>query len=380
MSNNPPATPNWIDTPATFAAMLVELRDSPILAVDTESNSLFVYHERVCLVQISTGQADYLIDPLVIDIRPLGDLFSSPGIEKVFHAAEYDIICLRRDYQFSFSNIFDTMVAARLLKKTALGLASILKTEFNVVVDKRHQRANWGERPVKPAMLEYARQDTHYLIPLREQSALELHKAGMWELAQEDFRRLELTDGRPPVKPDCWSVAGRENLAPLQMATLQGLVEYRDRYARRIDQPLFKVMSDQSLVALARVMPKNRREMQQTMALSEKQMHRHADELLAVIRKGVEGPLPKRKINRRPPEIYLTRYEKLKRWRSTTASEMGLESDVILPKDIIRAIAELREITRENLKEAMCSTPWRFQRFGERILAILAEPISTERL
>ena len=117
--------PVWVSTKADFETMLTELMRATIVAVDTESNSLFAYRERVCLVQISTARTDYLVDPLAIDISPLGELFSSPRIEKVFHAAEYDIICLRRDYHFTFNNIFDTMVAARLLKKAGFGAGSL---------------------------------------------------------------------------------------------------------------------------------------------------------------------------------------------------------------------------------------------------------------
>ena len=89
--------PVWVSKMSDFESMIAELMRSPIVAVYTESNSLFAYRERVCLVQISTPRTDYLVDPLAVDISPLGELFSSPKIEKVFHAAEYDIICLRRD-------------------------------------------------------------------------------------------------------------------------------------------------------------------------------------------------------------------------------------------------------------------------------------------
>jgi ribonuclease D len=365
--------PVWVSTIADFQSMLDELMHSAIVAVDTESNSLFAYHERVCLVQISTPQTDYLIDPLALDISPLGELFKTPVIEKVFHAAEYDIICLRRDYHFNFTNIFDTMVAARLLKKPALGLASFLEEEYGVAVDKRHQRANWGERPIKPSMLEYARMDTHYLIPLRQLRTTELKEAGLWDLAQEDFKRLTESNGMLPARPDCWSVVGKEKLEPKQMAVLQGLVEYRERVAQLLDHPVFKVMGDQSLVTLACELPANRVQMEQSGALSEKQIQRYGHELLTVIRQSSNHPVPARKSNHRPSAAYLTRYEKLKRWRVEKAAEMGLESDVILPKDIMRAIAELREVTNESLRVVMQSTPWRSKHYRAIILKLLKE-------
>jgi ribonuclease D len=366
-------TPVWVSTIADFQAMLDELMRSSIVAVDTESNSLFAYHERVCLVQVSTRKTDYLVDPLVVDVKGLNDLFSLSKIEKVFHAAEYDIICLRRDYHFTFTNIFDTMIASRLLKKAALGLGACLEEEFGVIVDKRHQRADWGERPIKDSMLEYARMDTHYLIPLRELRSAELKKARLWDLAQEDFCRLSESNGTPPVRPDCWSVAGKEKLDPQQMAVLQGLVEYRERVAKLLDHPVFKVMSDQSLVTLASALPTNRIQLENCAALSEKQLHRYGHDLLTTIRQSNDHPVPKRKSNHRPSEKYLKRYDKLKRWRVEKATSLGLESDVILPKDIMRGVADLQEVNRESLRGVMHSTPWRYKQYGAMILKLLSE-------
>jgi ribonuclease D len=154
MSTLTMSKPVWIDRPHTLEAMVKDLVKYPLLAVDTESNSLYVYREQVCLIQFSTGETDYLVDPLALtDLSPLSPLFADPKIEKIFHAAEYDIICLKRDFGFKFANIFDTMVASRVLGKQAVGLASILKEMFGLDIDKRFQRANWGRRPLPPPQL-----------------------------------------------------------------------------------------------------------------------------------------------------------------------------------------------------------------------------------
>ncbi len=240
-----------------------------------------------------------------------------------------------------------------------------------MVVDKKHQRANWGERPIKPAMRAYARMDTHYLIPLRDKRMKELKEAGLWELAQEDFQRLSEVNGSVSEKPNCWSVAGKESLTPQQMAILQGLIEYRDQIAQKLDRPVFKVLGNSTLVDLARSMPATRKQLSEAKVLSERQLWQYGGELLDVIRRSENHPTPKRNHTHRPPEIYLNRYEKLKHWRVETATRMGLESDVILPKDIMRAIAELREINIDNIKLAMNSTPWRFERYGRLILDLL---------
>src|SRR5450756_1232142 len=118
--------PIWVDNAAQLEAMLQALLAQPIVAVDTESNSLYAYRERVCLIQFSIPKEDYLVDPLAgLDLSPLGTLFANLQIEKIFHAAEYDVICLRRDFGFTFTNLFDTMIAGRVLGRTAVGLASM---------------------------------------------------------------------------------------------------------------------------------------------------------------------------------------------------------------------------------------------------------------
>ena len=99
------AKPTFVDTPSKFEKMVPALMKEPIVAIDTESNSLFAYRERVCLIQFSIPGRDYLLDPLALDdITALSPLFASPKIEKIFHAAEYDLIMLDQDFGFEFSN------------------------------------------------------------------------------------------------------------------------------------------------------------------------------------------------------------------------------------------------------------------------------------
>ena len=171
-------TPVLITRFAELTDLVDHLTRQPVVAVDTESNSLYAYREQVCLIQFSTPREDYLVDPLAIrDLSLLGPLFADPKIEKIFHAAEYDLICLERDFEFRFANLFDTMMAARILGREELGLGALLEQEFGVVLDKRYQRANWGQRPLPADLLAYARLDTHYLIQLRQR----LHDELSWQ-------------------------------------------------------------------------------------------------------------------------------------------------------------------------------------------------------
>ena len=100
----------------------VEFAKCDRLAFDTESNGFYAHKEKVCLIQISTPTEDFIVDPIAFkDISALGPLFADPKIEKLFHAGEYDVLCLKRDYGFTFANLYDTMIAARILGTKELG-------------------------------------------------------------------------------------------------------------------------------------------------------------------------------------------------------------------------------------------------------------------
>lgn len=367
--------PVLITRPGSLKQLADRLINEPIVAVDTESNSLYAYKEQVCLIQFSTPETDFLVDPLALkDLSPLGVVFASPNIEKVFHAAEYDLLCLRRDFEFDFDNLFDTMVAARVLGIEEIGLGSLLEAEFGVHLDKRFQRADWGQRPLPPHLLSYARLDTHFLIRLRDRMLAELHEKKLWSLAYEDFQRMRNVNGvlQELRTPDVWRISGAQELAPRQAAILNELCRYRDHVARTLNRPLFKVISDRTLLQIARDVPSTIRELSQVPGMSRGQIERHGSALLAATQKGLKAPplLPER--TPRPSEQFLERMDALRRWRKQTAQDMGVKSDVILPRDLMYQIAERSPRTKNELAEILSNVPWRLERFGGEILQTIS--------
>lgn len=349
------------------------LADQPIIAVDTESNSLFAYREQVCLIQFSTPEADYLLDPLALtDLSPLGPIFADPHVQKTFHAAEYDLLCLKRDFGFGFSNLFDTMLAARILGRKEVGLGSILEAEFGIQVDKRQQRANWGQRPLPGHLLDYASQDTHYLIPLKERLEHQLKQKGLLPLAEEDFRRVCQVEVTPENgKNACWRVNGVHKLSPQQVAVLQQLCVYRDEVARSRNRPLFKVISDHTLHAIASNLPSNLDELKTLPGMTNHQLSRHGKALLQAVQRGLQAEPVHPPRNVRPDDRFLARVEVLKQWRKLKAHELEVESDIILPRDLLHVLAARNPQEMGALSECLSDVPWRRERYGEEILKVL---------
>jgi ribonuclease D len=344
------------------------------IAVDTESNSLYAYRERVCLIQFSTKNSDYLVDPLAVsDLSCLAPIFADPKIEKVFHAAEYDVLCLKRDFGFKMSNLFDTRIASRTLGRKRSGLGDILAEEFQVEINKRFQRANWGKRPLSPELLDYARLDTHFLLPLRDRLAKALRAAGRWEEAREACEAVKLVEPEPAnFDPQgFWRIAHARQLKPEQVAILRQLYLLREKYARRLDRPPFKVLGDKTLFAIAREMPRSLEALSKLPGMTSGQLRRYGKDVLEAIKRGRNGPRPKPPSNARVEEVVMSRYQTLREWRMRVARTRQVESDIVLPRDLVWDIAHRAPRDRKALKELMGPYEWRFRTYADDILHLL---------
>jgi ribonuclease D len=367
--------PFWVDQQNALDPMVADLSAQACVAVDTESNSLHAFRERVCLIQFSTLKRDYVVDPLVLqDLSSLAPIFADPRIRKIFHAAEYDLICLKRDYGFTFVNIFDTMQAARILGYAQVGLDNLLSEKFGLRIDKRHQKADWGARPLSAAQIDYARFDTHYLFQLRDLLEHELREKDRWEIAHEDFAlgcHMGDAKERNHSNGSYWKrFAGRRDLTLRELTVLSELCVCREHIAERLDRPVFKVIGDDMLLEMARQLPEKDVDLA-GIGLSPKQITLWGKEILSATRRGAEAPLVKRDQPKRPSDAVLRRLEKLKVWRKKAAKEMSVESDVILPKLYLGLLSENPPQNMHELEEVMHESPTRFQRYGTEIYRLI---------
>lgn len=371
--------PILVTTAEAFDDMLARLRAEPRIAIDTEADSLYSYFEKVCLMQFSIPHADFILDTLTLkEIEPLGELLADPRLELVFHAAEYDILSLKRDYGFTFVNLFDTMIAARILGWKQVGLGNILEQHFGVRLDKRFQRADWGKRPLAPELIEYARDDTHYLLQLYNLQKAALERAGRLDEARAEFERLtRVAWSDREFDPDrYWTLEGARELDGLSLGVLRELYAMREGIARKEDRPPFKVIANATMVRVARTQPRTLAELSALPGLGEWFVRRHGREALRAIERGRSKPqnrLP-RPPRGRPPladNAARERYARLKEWRKQRAEARGVEPDVIVSNDALVELARLQPQALDELNAIEALGEWKAREYGADLLDIL---------
>ena len=370
----------WVADPEEFARLTADLSSEPLVGIDTESDSFHHYQERVCLIQFSTPDADYILDPLALkDLSSLKPLFDDPAREWVMNGADYDIVCLKRDFGIHFGRIFDTVIAAQLLGYPATGLAAMLERHFGLKVSKTLQRDEWFRRPLTPGQVAYALTDTRYLLPLRQILSGELEQAGRLPWAREEFELLARRQwSREPFSPDDFRrIRGARDLSRSDQLVLRELAVMRDGLARDWNRPAFKVVSDSVLLTVSRSKPRTSAALRRVHGLSPLMIRRLGEDLLAAIGRGLEAdestlPVPQRGERRRHDPGASRRLEALKAWRKRKAEQLRLDPGVVTPLTSLQAVARAHPKTVEEMMAITELTRWRARQFGEEWIATMS--------
>jgi ribonuclease D len=238
-------------------------------------------------------------------------------------------------------------------------------------LNKHYQKADWGERPLSQEMLNYARLDTHHLLELRDCLQAELQERGRWELAYEEFVRLAVGNGVSKVEIPAWQrVKGTQHFTTRQLTILNELCLWRESQAEKMGRPVFKVIDDRRLVSITLSAPKTRAELE-ALNLTSRQVYVFGDDILQAVYRGRKAEPIQRRLSSRPDPNMLNRLNVLSRWRKVVALKIGVESDVVLPKAWMLAIAEKNPGNLLELSALMPQSPWRLATFGTGILRTL---------
>ncbi len=370
----------WIGTLPRLEQIAPILDRAEIIGVDLEADSLYHYFEKVCLLQIATEETSYVIDPLALrDLSVLQPVFSNLRVRKVFHGADYDIRSLYRDFQIEVKNLFDTQLAGKFLGLEETGLEALLRTRFQVDLNKKFQRADWSQRPLAAEMVEYAAMDGLFLIPLARMLEKELREKNRLSWVDEECRFLsKVRFTLPSEEPLYLKLKGASQLDPRSLAVLEAILQFREGEARRMDRPPFKVMGNESIVELTRLKPLSREEMEAGRALSQKQIERYGTRLLQEIHRAMampDGDLPVYPRGARPalPPSLRQRIKALKNWRDIRAKQLRMNPGDFLNNSLIHGLALKNPRATEELEGIPGLKEWQKAHFSREILGALTK-------
>jgi len=276
----------FVNTPAKLAKAEKSIRAAPVIALDTEYDSFRYFRDKLCLLQVQTGERTWLIDPLAaLDLSFIGDVLIDPDVLKIFHAGDNDIRILKRDYAFAFRNIFDTHRAASLLGFRQLALSTLLETHLGVTLEKKMQRSRWDIRPLSEEQLDYAALDTAHLPDLYRKLDAELREKGMEKEAKRLFVGLTAVAWRPKALDRLGhrKLPAYGQLTSGQKERLRLLYRWRFEKAKEINRACFMLLSDPQLVALARLKAASLQTMTGRGLLSVESVHRFGPEILKIL-------------------------------------------------------------------------------------------------
>ncbi|HWG33103.1 MAG TPA: HRDC domain-containing protein [Gemmatimonadaceae bacterium] len=373
-----PYQPVYLDTAEKAGLFVDSIADVREIALDTEGASFHRYVDRIYLLQLSTQHHSAIIDPLHAGALPkLGALMENREVEVIFHDADYDLRLLRQDYGWHTTHVFDTRIAAQLLGIPAFGLAALLEKFFSVKLDKQHQRADWSMRPLTPSMLDYAAQDTRYLLDLRDELRTGLEALGRMSWAEEEFERLESIQFAPDDPATGFMrTKGARDLKRRELAVLKELVAWRDERAAALDRATFRVMGSEAMFEIARVHPKTREELAAIKGVPRGVVERHAQDLLDAVQRGLAVPeadlprFPRAPRWDRDPD-FDSNVAKLKSVRDAAAARLKLDPGVLCARDRMEAVARRKPKAVEELAEIPELRRWQASVLGSDFVAAL---------
>lgn len=369
----------YIDRQDAWEQAANTLSGQPILALDTESNSMHAYRERLCLIQIAHPNGVIILDPLAVpDLSSLGHLLACPATLKTLHGAPYDLTCLYRQHQFRLENLFDTEIAARFLGLPNTNLAAVLQTCLHLSIPKNPalQRSDWSQRPLSPDALAYAAADVTHLPRLTALLRAHLQQLARLPWVAEECQRMTQSPTQPaaPAEPAFLRTKGAYRLTPRQLAVLRELWQFRETEAQRRNLPPFKILNPQTLLRLAQSPHPAGPSPEAAPAIPP----RHAPEIAAAIARGWSAPEfhPSPDSGRKPQQTpeSATRLRGLKNWRDNRAAALKINPSLIWPTRSLERIAA--DPPQPSAQSPDHDNPevrrWQRQEFGPELNALCA--------
>ena len=335
------------------------------IGVDTEFMRERTYFAQLCLLQVSTPDHIYCIDPL--GDEDLADAWAALAErEWIVHSARQDIEVIYQTTERMPGSIFDTQVAAALLGfQPQIGYSGLVKELFDVDLPKSHTRADWSKRPLPHEYLEYAAEDVEYLLPAREALGARLEAKGRLEWAAADSLLLldkKLYDVDPDTAVE--RLKGARNLRGQRRSVAAALATWREREALRRDRPRQWILRDNVVINIAFAMPKTTSELARVDDMPGKLVSRAGNEIVRVVQEALKNGSSYRPPGP-PDEAQKKLLKKMQAAVQECAADLGLAAETIASRK------ELSGVIIGGKRDSRVFEGWRRELIGDRLMELL---------
>ncbi len=284
----------WIDTDPGLEAVVGELGEVDVVAIDTEFHRERTYFPKLALVQLGwtsgSGTTEIaLVDPLAVSLEPLAKILTGDSVT-LMHAAGQDIEVLELACGVVPSQLFDTQVAAGFVGYSTPSLTSLVEGELGVRLTKGDRLTDWLRRPLGEAQLTYAASDVMHLGALRDCLVAQLEELGRLDWAFDECEALRVRARAPRDPEEAWlKVKEARTLRGQAAGVAQAVAAWRERRAAEIDQPVRFVLGDLGLVGIAQRAPTDLDQLQGVRGVDGRQLRGAVGrEMLAAVAAGRE--------------------------------------------------------------------------------------------
>jgi ribonuclease D len=362
---------NYVDSAQKFETLLRKLSSEEVIGLDTEFISEGRYEPELCLVQLSTAQEIFIVDPIVFPgLRPMWELLVEPGRELVTVAARQEVKFCAKGAGAAPSSVLDLQIAAGLLGYGyPLSHTNLCLRVLNARVSGGESFTDWRKRPLRPVQLEYAADDVRYLLPMRQKILERAAKRHRVEWIRGECGRLVRAVMREDER---WRISGSARLSRRQLAVLREVWRWRDRQASSLNVPVSRLVGDSMLIEIARRSPATVEDLFSIRGLDSRVLRKNEHEVVTAVAVGrsiPESDLPSNERRDDPPQVAV-----LTKLLSVAVANLAAEADV--DTALLATTSDIQEIVRWFLDREGTRRPdalegWRGEILEEALIGFL---------
>ncbi len=362
---------SYVDSEPKLDRLLTDLAAQPVVGLDTEFISEGRYEPELCLVQLATPNAIYIVDPLAVaDLHPMWVLLAAEGREVVTVAARQEIKFCAKGAGTAPSCVLDLQIAAGLLGfGYPLSHTNLCLRVLNAKVNGGESFSDWRKRPLRPVQLEYAADDVRHLLAMREKLLARAAKLGRTDWIYGECDSLVKTVMREDER---WRVSGSARLNRRQLAVLREVWQWRDRQAQSLNIPAARVLGDSMLIEISRRSPASVDDLFSIRGLDSRLLRRNEHDVVEAVARARAVPdaeLPSNERREDPPQVAV-----LTKLLSVAVSNLAAESDV--DTALLATTSDLQQtvrwfLDRDNLPRPEALVGWRGKILEETLIGFL---------